>query len=97
MIQSYFGKEARKGKCPPGLARKNNGCMPPGQAKKWEIGRALTRDVIFHELPRQLIVDLGPPPSGYKYVRVAEDVLMIAVGTGMVMDAVKDIGKILQR
>lgn len=22
------------GGCPPGLAKKNNGCMPPGQAKK---------------------------------------------------------------
>jgi hypothetical protein len=22
------------GNCPPGLAKKNNGCMPPGQAKK---------------------------------------------------------------
>lgn len=32
------------GGCPPGLARKHNGCMPPGQAKKlyrgerWESG-----------------------------------------------------------
>ena len=22
------------GRCPPGLAKKNNGCLPPGQAKK---------------------------------------------------------------
>jgi hypothetical protein len=21
--------------CPPGLAKKDNGCMPPGQAKKY--------------------------------------------------------------
>jgi hypothetical protein len=24
----------RAGGCPPGLAKKNNGCLPPGQAKK---------------------------------------------------------------
>ena len=24
----------RDGGCPPGLAKKNNGCLPPGQAKK---------------------------------------------------------------
>ena len=30
----YAGEYSRKGKCPPGLAKKNNGCMPPGQAKK---------------------------------------------------------------
>ncbi len=29
--QSYAGS---LGDCPPGLARKNNGCLPPGQAKK---------------------------------------------------------------
>lgn len=28
------------GGCPPGLAKKNNGCMPPGQAKKlYRIGQ----------------------------------------------------------
>ncbi len=28
------------GGCPPGLAKKNNGCMPPGQAKKlYNIGQ----------------------------------------------------------
>ena len=27
------------GHCPPGLAKKNNGCMPPGQARKLERGQ----------------------------------------------------------
>ena len=28
------------GNCPPGLAKKNNGCMPPGQAKKlYNVGQ----------------------------------------------------------
>ena len=28
------------GGCPPGLAKKNNGCMPPGQAKKlYNVGQ----------------------------------------------------------
>jgi len=27
------------GGCPPGLAKKNNGCMPPGQAKKLRVGQ----------------------------------------------------------
>ena len=28
------------GGCPPGLAKKNNGCLPPGQAKKlYNIGQ----------------------------------------------------------
>ena len=27
------------GGCPPGLAKKHNGCMPPGQAKKLRVGQ----------------------------------------------------------
>ncbi len=33
-IHNYYGDRFRGGHCPPGLAKKGNGCMPPGQAKK---------------------------------------------------------------
>ena len=89
----YAGEYSRRGKCPPGLAKKNNGCMPPGQAKKWAYGRPLPRDVVYYEVPQPVIVRIGPPPSGYKYVRVASDILMIAIGTSMVVDAIQDLGR----
>ncbi len=89
----YYGEQFRSGRCPPGLAKKNNGCMPPGQAKKWNIGRPLPRDVIFYDVPQPLVVRLGQPPTGYRYVRVATDILMIAIGTGMVIDAIQDLGR----
>jgi Ni/Co efflux regulator RcnB len=66
--------------------------MPPGQAKKWAMGRPLPRDVIFYDLPPRLVVQLGTPPAGHRYVRVAADILLIAVGTAMVVDAIEDIG-----
>jgi Ni/Co efflux regulator RcnB len=90
-LQGYFADDYRRGHCPPGLAKKNNGCMPPGQAKKWSVGRPLPRDVIFHDLPPQVLVELGPPPSHHRFVRVAQDILLIAVGTGMVVDAIEDL------
>ena len=34
VVYEYYGESFRSGRCPPGLAKKNNGCMPPGQAKK---------------------------------------------------------------
>jgi hypothetical protein len=37
--------------CPPGLAMKNNGCMPPGQLKKQSIGRLLPVDYRDGVLP----------------------------------------------
>ena len=90
VVRDYYG--SLRG-CPPGLAKKNNGCMPPGQAKKWAVGHPLPRDVVFYELPHELVIKLRPPPSGYRYVRVAADILMIAVGTGMVIDAIQDLGR----
>ena len=92
-IYKYYGDRFRAGRCPPGLAKKNNGCMPPGQAKKWMIGHPLPRDVIFYDLPPEVLVHLGPVPSRHRFVRVASDILMIAVGTGMVVDAIEDIGR----
>jgi len=93
-VHTYYEEEFRRGHCPPGLAKKNNGCMPPGQAKKWHMGQPLPRDVVFYEVPPALVVKIGMPPEGYKYVRVAADILMIAVGTRMVADAITDLGRI---
>lgn len=93
LIQNYFGQEFSRGNCPPGLAKKHNGCLPPGQAKKWSMGRPLPRDVQYYDLPSSLLRQLGRTPEGYKYVRVANDVLMIAVGTNMVVDAIADLGR----
>ena len=91
-VRDYYGTEYRSGRCPPGLAKKHNGCMPPGQAKKWQVGRPLPREVIYYAVPPTLVVQLGQPPQGHRYVRVAGDILMIAVGTAMVVDAINDLG-----
>ncbi|HUH59990.1 MAG TPA: RcnB family protein [Candidimonas sp.] len=90
-LHDYYRGEFTRGNCPPGLAKKNNGCMPPGQAKKWRKGYPLDRDVVYYDLPSSVLIELGQPPRGYKYVRVAADILMIAIGSGMVIDAVADL------
>ncbi|MGZ8188252.1 MAG: hypothetical protein ACXWTH_10455 [Methylosarcina sp.] len=92
LVRDYYYNEYRKGHCPPGLAKKRNGCLPPGQAKAWAMGRPLPRQVVFYDLPPAVMAAMGPPPSGYRYVRVASDILLIAIGTGMVMDAIQDLG-----
>ncbi len=93
VVRDYYEEGFRHGRCPPGLAKKHNGCMPPGQAKKWQRGRPLPREVIYYDLPPRVVVSLGAPPSGHKYVRVASDILLIAIGTGMVVDAIQDLGR----
>ncbi|MDD5412396.1 MAG: hypothetical protein PHF31_13470 [Methylobacter sp.] len=92
IVHDYYFDQFLSGNCPPGLAKKHNGCMPPGQARKWAIGRPLPRDVIYYDLPPEVIMQLGPPLPGYRYVRVANDILLITMGTGMVVDAIRDLG-----
>ena len=94
VIRDYYGQQYKKGRCPPGLAKKNNGCMPPGQAKKWMIGQPLPSGVVYYPVPTTVVVQLGTPPAGHKYVRVASDILLIAIGTSMIVDAVQDLGRI---
>lgn len=89
-LHDYYREEFRGGRCPPGLAKKHNGCMPPGQAKKWRVGYPLG-GIAYYELPPQVLVRIGPAPVGYRYVRVAGDILMIAVGTSLVVDAIADL------
>lgn len=90
LLRRYFGDAARSGRCPPGLAKKNNGCMPPGQAKKWSRGQRLPPDLTYYALPADLLARLQPP-AGAQYVRVAADILLIATGSGLVLDAVEDL------
>ena len=91
IVNSYYRDEFQRGSCPPGLAKKHNGCLPPGQAKRWTLGQPLPRDVIYYDLPDTVVRQIGYPPPGYRLVRVASDVLMIAIGTGMVVDALTDL------
>jgi Ni/Co efflux regulator RcnB len=94
VVRDWYGEQVRGGHCPPGLAKKKNGCQPPGQAKKkWDKGKRLPREVVFYELPPPLIVKLRPPPQGARYARIANDILLIAIGTGLVLDAIEDLGR----
>ena len=48
-----------RGSCPPGLARKHNGCMPPGQAKKaYNVGQRYNRNSGFRWSYNQIPMDL---------------------------------------
>ncbi len=89
--RSYYGRPENMGFCPPGLAKKGTGCLPPGQAKPWRKGAPLPSGVIYYDVPRAVVLSLGVPPAGYKYVRVASDILLIAVGTSLVIDAMEDL------
>ncbi len=69
--QRYDRDGRVKGKrhgCPPGLAKKHNGCLPPGQA--WKIGQRAPwnsdRYVDYRDLP-SYYRDRYPDSSGQQY------------------------------
>jgi Ni/Co efflux regulator RcnB len=87
-VRTYYVRNDGGRACPPGLAKKNNGCMPPGQAKKWQVGQRLPTGVTYTSVPRPILVQLPPQPQGYRYVRVSTDILLIAITTQLVVDAI---------
>ena len=91
-VYSYYRTEYIAGNCPPGLAKKNNGCLPPGQAKKmWVVGQPLPPAIVYYPLPPTLVTQLSPPPPGYDYVQVDNDVVLMELGNRMIIDIVADL------
>lgn len=86
LVRRYFGTVVA---CPPGLAAKNNGCLPPGQAKKvYRVGTILPRDAYLAPLPGELIGRLPIAPDGYYYGRYNGDVYLIENATRRVVDTI---------
>ena len=63
--------------CPPGLAKKNNGCLPPGHAKRVIVGQALPPGAVF-VVPQRVRSTLPPPPVGYRYAVVNNQVVLVS-------------------
>jgi hypothetical protein len=88
-VSTYYREEFARGNCPPGLAKKDNGCLPPGQAKKiWVVDQPLAPTVVYYPLPSDLFSRLTPPPAGYQYVRVDDDVLLMQTASRSVVNLV---------
>jgi Ni/Co efflux regulator RcnB len=93
-VNNYYAGQFDAGRnCPPGLAKKHNGCMPPGQAKKWHMGQALPAGVRYYTVPQSVLTQFGPPPAGYQYVRVDSDILLLGTATRVVIDAILNLGR----
>lgn len=89
VVRTYYVDTYRAG-CPPGLAKKNNGCLPPGQAKKrYAVGTRLPQTVVYQPAPTILVQRLTPVPVGYRYVVVDGDVLLLNSASRLVVDAIR--------
>jgi len=88
-VHRYWVDPFGRGNCAPGLATKHNGRLPPGQAKKrYVVGQPLPTAIVIQPLPPVLVTRLGPPPAGYQYAVIDGDVVKLAIGTRLVVDAI---------
>ena len=73
--------------CPPGLAKKAVPCVPPGQAMKWQMGERLPISTPWYEVRDWKRLGLRAPLDGSRYVRVDNEILRVAIATGIVLEA----------
>lgn len=88
-VREYYVQNYGKGKkCPPGLAKKNNGCMPPGQVRNWAVGQPVPRGVTVYTVPQPVIRQLPPAPYGYRYVLIGGDVVLVQQQNNLIVDII---------
>lgn len=93
LVRTYYRSEYDAGRCPPGLAKKNNGCLPPGQVNRaWVVGQPLPNEIAYTRTPRELWTKLSPPPQGYEYVQVNDDIVLMSTATRVVAGFLGNLG-----
>ena len=63
-----------RGQCPPGLAKRDNGCLPPGQAKKlYNVGQRYNRNFgnawTYNDIPQSMRSQYSLEQSDRYYYR----------------------------
>ncbi|MCA0134473.1 excinuclease ABC subunit A [Pseudosulfitobacter pseudonitzschiae] len=76
--------------CPPGLAKKNPPCVPPGQARKYNRGDVINGDYIIIRDPGRYGLD-----RGQTYYRVGDYVYRVDRDTREVLDLIGAVARIL--
>ncbi|MBC5767382.1 hypothetical protein [Ramlibacter albus] len=89
VVRNYYVTNYGGKRCPPGLAKKNNGCMPPGHAKNIVVGQRAPVGVTYYAVPQPVLVQLPPIPApGYRYVRIGNDIVLLSPQTAIVVDVI---------
>lgn len=93
-ISEYYEEQFRSThRCPQGLTRSYDGCMPPDKTRKWKIGQPLPRNAVTYDLPPEIVTRIGQPPSGHRYTRVDSDILLITTDASLIVDIIEDLGR----
>lgn len=85
--------------CPPGLAKKNPPCVPPGQAAKGQVRVLSVGDILdlgaIHIVRDPGRYGLGVPPSGNRYAIVDGRLVRVNSETGRLLSIIRLVNAIL--
>ena len=88
--RQYYTTTYKDGKrCPPGLAKKNNGCLPPGQVRNWAVGQPVPTNVTVYSVAQPVIRMLPPAPVGYRYARLGNDIVLVQQQNNIIVDIIQ--------
>lgn len=94
IIRDYMGRNYAI-RCLAGETISPNGCVPIGKMRQttrttttvYTVGQPLSETVVYTDVPPSLITQLQPVPTGYEYVVVDGDVVLLSP-SHQVIDAV---------
>lgn len=95
---------ATPGFCPPGLARKDPPCVPPGQARshgddwgdRYRIGARVTRDQFRYLDPfYDRTYGLPPLPTGQRYAVIDGRIVVLDQTTYEIVDLIRAVTAVL--
>ena len=88
--RQYYTTTYSNGKrCPPGLAKKNNGCLPPGQVRNLAVGQPIPTNVTVYSVAQPVIRMLPPAPVGYRYARIGGDIVLVQQQNNIIVDIIQ--------
>lgn len=92
-VAAFAGNGAKTIHCPPGLAKKNPPCVPPGQAKKrwrYRVGDHINDDFDLVRRPWRYGLD-----SRHTYYRLDDHFVRVNKETGEILELLDALGKVL--
>jgi len=93
-LVSYYRADYANRTCPADLIATERGCET---RPLWTLGEPLDPLATYELLPERLLAQLGPPPNGYRYIRVADHILLMVAATRIIRADVLDLSDLSDR
>ena len=88
-VRQYYTQTYSQGRrCPPGLVKTHNSCIPPRQAASWQVGQPVPRGVAVYAVPTPVVRMLPPAPYGYRYARIGGDIVLVQQQNNLIVDII---------